>query len=99
VDTPLEVCEQRDAKGLYAKARRGEIRGFTGIDDPYEPPHHAEITLDTVAHTPEENAHSILDHLIQRGFVRLQVAPGEEGVIATSVNESAPTVTTPTRVS
>jgi sulfate adenylyltransferase len=48
VDTPLEVCEERDTKGLYAKARRGEITGFTGIDDPYEPPTHPEITLDTV---------------------------------------------------
>ncbi|MBI4640836.1 MAG: bifunctional sulfate adenylyltransferase/adenylylsulfate kinase [Candidatus Tectomicrobia bacterium] len=70
VDTPLEVCEQRDAKGMYAKARRGEIKDFTGIDDPYEPPQHPEITLDTVLHTPEENAHLILDYLIQRGFVR-----------------------------
>jgi sulfate adenylyltransferase len=70
VDTPLEVCEQRDAKGMYAKARRGEITGFTGIDDPYESPTHPEITLDTVARTPEENARYILDYLIERGFVR-----------------------------
>jgi sulfate adenylyltransferase len=70
VDTPLEVCEQRDAKGLYAKARRGEITGFTGIDDPYESPQHSEIKLDTVVHTPEENARQILDYLIRRGFVR-----------------------------
>jgi sulfate adenylyltransferase len=70
VDTPLDVCEQRDAKGMYAKARRGEISGFTGIDDPYEPPIDPEITLDTVAQTPEENAHRILAHLIRRGFVR-----------------------------
>ena len=48
VDTPLEVCERRDSKGMYAKARRGEIKGFTGIDDPYEAPEHPEITLDTV---------------------------------------------------
>jgi sulfate adenylyltransferase len=73
VDTPLEVCEQRDAKGMYAKARRGEITGFTGIDDPYEPPTHPEITLDTVAQAPEENAHRILAYLIQRGFVRADV--------------------------
>jgi sulfate adenylyltransferase len=72
VDTPLEVCEQRDAKGMYAKARRGEITGFTGIDDPYEPPLHAEIILDTVTQTPEHNARLILDQLIQRGFVRRQ---------------------------
>ncbi len=70
VDTPLEVCEQRDTKGMYAKARRGEIKGFTGIDDPYEPPRHPEIRLDTVNHTAEENARLILDYLIKRGFVR-----------------------------
>jgi sulfate adenylyltransferase len=72
VDTPLEVCEQRDSKGMYAKARRGEIKGFTGIDDPYEPPLQPEITLDTVSHAPEENAHFILQDLIRRGFVRGQ---------------------------
>jgi len=70
VDTPLEICEQRDAKGLYAKARRGEIKGFTGIDDPYEPPENPEIRLDTVNHTPEENARIILEYLIRRGFVK-----------------------------
>lgn len=70
VDTPLEVCEQRDVKGMYAKARRGEIKDFTGIDDPYEPPLHPEITLDTVANTPEENARKILDYLISHGLVR-----------------------------
>src|SRR5262245_2501564 len=70
VDTPLEVCEQRDTKGLYAKARRGEIKDFTGIDDPYEPPRHAEITLDTVGRAPEENARRILSYLIAQGFVR-----------------------------
>jgi sulfate adenylyltransferase len=72
VDTPLAVCEERDTKGLYAQARRGEIKGFTGIDDPYEVPQHAEITLDTVAHTREENARLILDYLIREGFVRIQ---------------------------
>ena len=70
VDTPLWLCEQRDTKGMYAKARRGEIKGFTGIDDPYEPPRHAEITLDTASCTPEENARRIIDHLIQQGFVQ-----------------------------
>ncbi len=70
VNTPLEVCEERDVKGLYAKARRGEIKGFTGIDDPYEPPHHPEIELDTVHHTAEENAHKIIDYLIERGFLK-----------------------------
>ncbi len=70
VNTPIEVCEQRDFKGMYAKARRGEIKGFTGIDDPYEPPRNPEISLDTVAQTPEENARLILDYLIKQGFVR-----------------------------
>ena len=73
VDTPLAVCEQRDTKGWYAKARRGEIENFTGIDDPYEPPHHAEITLDTVDHQPEENARLILSHLMRKRFVRMCV--------------------------
>jgi sulfate adenylyltransferase len=76
VDTPLDVCEERDAKGLYAQARRGEISGFTGIDDPYEAPGQSEITLDTVQRTPEQNARLILDMLIQRGFVRSDDEPG-----------------------
>jgi sulfate adenylyltransferase len=70
VDTPIEVCEQRDVKGMYAKARRGEIKDFTGIDDPYEAPDHAEIVLDTVANTPEQNAHVIVNYLIDRGLIR-----------------------------
>ncbi len=69
VDTPLEVCEQRDVKGLYAKARRGEIRGFTGIDDPYEPPQEPEVHIQTVGHTPEENVRQILDYLAKKGFL------------------------------
>jgi sulfate adenylyltransferase len=71
VDTPIEVCEQRDYKGMYAKARRGEIKGFTGIDDPYEAPEHPEITLDTVSCTPEENAHKIVQYLLKQGLLRV----------------------------
>jgi sulfate adenylyltransferase len=70
VDTPLEVCEQRDSKGLYAKARRGELKGFTGIDDPYEPPRNPELVLDTTSQTVEENARRILALLTARGFLR-----------------------------
>jgi sulfate adenylyltransferase len=70
VDTPIEVCEQRDIKGLYAKARRGEVKGFTGVDDPYEAPHNPELVLDTVRQGVEENARRILGHLVERGFVR-----------------------------
>jgi sulfate adenylyltransferase len=69
VDTPIEVCEQRDIKGMYARARRGEIKGFTGVDDPYEPPANPEITLDTVDFTPEENAHKIMAYLEKQGFI------------------------------
>jgi sulfate adenylyltransferase len=70
VNTPLEVCEARDVKGMYARARRGGLNGFTGIDDPYEPPHHPEITLDTVNHTPQENANFIIAYLVEQGFAR-----------------------------
>ena len=69
VDTPLEVCEERDPKGMYALARDGQITGFTGIDDPYEPPQNAEITLDTVNRSAEENAERIVSYLIEQGFV------------------------------
>ncbi|NUQ37812.1 MAG: bifunctional sulfate adenylyltransferase/adenylylsulfate kinase [Caldilineales bacterium] len=70
VDTPLEVCEQRDTQGMYAKARRGEIKGFTGIDDPYEAPQHPEIHLDGANGDPESNARRILALLLERKFVR-----------------------------
>jgi len=70
VDTPLDVCESRDAKGMYAAARRGAIKNFTGIDDPYEAPANPEVTLDTTNATAEENARRIVDVLRERGFVR-----------------------------
>jgi sulfate adenylyltransferase len=70
VDTPLEVCEARDTKGMYAKARRGEVKGFTGIDDPYEAPRAPEITLVTTTRSADDNAYAILNWLIERGFVR-----------------------------
>jgi bifunctional enzyme CysN/CysC len=63
VDTPLELCEQRDPKGLYAKARAGELKGFTGIDDPYEAPQHAELVLTPEAGTPERMAELVLRRL------------------------------------
>ena len=69
VDTPLEVCEARDPKGMYARARAGEIKNFTGIDDPYEPPIGAEITIDAVNRSAEENAESILAYLIAQGLI------------------------------
>lgn len=68
-DAPLEVCEERDVKGLYAKARAGEIKGFTGIDDPYEAPENAEVVLKTGEHSPEESAQQVIDKLIELKFI------------------------------
>jgi bifunctional enzyme CysN/CysC len=59
VDTPIDVCEERDPKGLYAKARAGELKGFTGIDDPYEPPLQPEVMVSAVLTTPDEAAGAI----------------------------------------
>jgi sulfate adenylyltransferase len=70
VDTPLEVCEERDVKGIYAQARAGQIKGLTGIDDPYEPPENPELVLNTTNHSGEDNARLILKYLCERGFVR-----------------------------
>jgi sulfate adenylyltransferase len=70
VDTPLEICEERDVKGLYAKARSGEIKGFTGIDDPYEAPVNPEITVTTEKKTPKECARDIIDYLEGRGYLK-----------------------------
>lgn len=67
--TPLEFVERHDVKGLYAKARRGEITGFTGIDDPYEPPLNPEFTLTAEDTTPEANAQLVVDRLVELGFV------------------------------
>lgn len=69
VDTPLEVCEQRDVKGMYAKARRGEIKGFTGIDDPYEAPLRPDLRLETLEGAPEDNALKIIRYLIDKEFL------------------------------
>ena len=75
VDTPLEVCESRDTKGMYAKARRGEIRGFTGVDDPYEPPVSPDIVLTTTDCSAEENARAVIAHLVKLGFLSEDADP------------------------
>ena len=66
VNTPLEICEQRDVKGLYAKARRGEIKNFTGIDSPYEAPEQPFLDLPTADRTVEEAADLLIDKLLAR---------------------------------
>ena len=68
-EAPLEVCESRDPKGLYAKARKGEIKGFTGIDDPYEPPSGPEIVCATDKETPEESAQKVIVKLIEAKYL------------------------------
>ena len=70
VATPLDVCEDRDRKGLYAAAREGKIKEFTGISDPYEVPTDADITLQTTKHSPEELANQILLHLEKKGLLQ-----------------------------
>jgi len=69
VATPLEVCEQRDRKGMYAKARAGIIKEFTGISDPYEEPADADVSIDTAELSPEEAANEIMLHLERQGYI------------------------------
>ena len=69
VATPIEVCEQRDRKGMYAKARAGLLKGFTGVDDPYEVPEAPEVLIDTTRCAPDEAAQEILIYLGQQGYI------------------------------
>lgn len=69
VNTPLEECEKRDVKGLYAKARAGELKQFTGIDDPYEEPLSPEVVCVTTEETPEQSAQKIVDKLDAMGYL------------------------------
>ena len=69
VDAPIEECRQRDVKGLYARADRGEIPNFTGVSDPYEPPDNPEVHVRTDQQTPDESAQAVVQYLEQRGLV------------------------------
>jgi sulfate adenylyltransferase len=84
VNTPVDVCEQRDPKGMYSLARAGKIKEFTGVDDPYEPPQNPEMILDTMTSSAEENAHRIIDFLIEREYL---APPSSEEIVA---EEEAP---------
>ena len=66
---PLEVLAERDVKGLYKKALRGEIKNFTGVDDPYEPPLHPEVVIETDKESPEESAAKVMTALQERGYI------------------------------
>jgi adenylylsulfate kinase len=70
-NTPIETCEQRDPKGLYKKARAGQLKNFTGIDDPYEAPLKAELTIDATNTTPQQATVVILEYLEKQGLVRV----------------------------
>jgi sulfate adenylyltransferase len=70
VSTPLDICERRDRKGLYAKARAGKMKGVTGVDDPYVPPSNPDITIDTTEVTPDEAAQEVLLYLAEHGYIR-----------------------------
>jgi adenylylsulfate kinase len=70
VNTPIEVCEQRDPKGLYKKARAGQLKGFTGIDDPYEVPQRPELTIDATSTSPEQATVLLLEYLGEQGIIR-----------------------------
>lgn len=74
VCTPIETCEQRDPKGLYKKARAGQIKNFTGIDDPYEPPLKPELTLDASRLSPQDAAAMLLRYLAERKIISPQSA-------------------------
>ena len=74
VKASVEVCEERDVKGLYAKARSGEIKEFTGVSDPYEVPENPELVIDTESQSPEESAQQILAYLEEREFIPAGVA-------------------------
>jgi bifunctional enzyme CysN/CysC len=69
VDTPLAVAEQRDPKGLYKKARRGELKNFTGVDSPYEAPQNPELHLDTTKLSPEDAVEVIVQNLSSTGVI------------------------------
>ena len=71
VRCPLNVCEQRDVKGLYKKARNGEIKDFTGIDSPYEKPDNAEITIDTSVMSIDDAVSEIINYLVSKQYIRL----------------------------
>jgi adenylylsulfate kinase len=68
-DAPIEVCESRDVKGLYAKARAGEIKGFTGVDDPYEEPIGAEVVCKTETEDVELSAQKVIDKLVELKYL------------------------------
>jgi adenylylsulfate kinase len=87
VDTPLELCIQRDVKGMYKKAIAGEMKNFTGISDPYEPPHNAEIVIQTQKESEQESAARILGSLERMGLIEPAHEPAYTSVEAEKIRE------------
>ena len=86
VDCPLEICEKRDVKGMFKKARKGEIKGFTGVSDPYENPLNPEIRIKTGEETPEQSADKVIRELEKSGFIsradnKIEFSENEENKI------------------
>jgi len=69
VSAPLDICEERDPKGLYKKARSGQIPNFTGVDSPYEPPQSPELVLDTTSSTPEQCADTVIEYMLEHRYI------------------------------
>src|SRR5713101_6640291 len=83
VDCPIEVCRQRDVKGLYKLADEGKIKNFTGVDDPYEKPEHAELVVETDRETVEESVARIFARLEELGYLEPEATPEEEEKVVT----------------
>lgn len=81
VSTPIETCEKRDTKGLYAKARQGELRGFTGVNDPYEAPENPDIVIDAATLTIEESVAHIIHYLNEQGYLKTTELMGSEELV------------------
>jgi adenylylsulfate kinase len=89
VNTPIEVCEERDVKGLYKKARAGQVKDMTGVDDPYEPPETPDIIIETVQNNPAQSADRIISELIRLGWLAAPSAPARGSEAAPSTMATA----------
>jgi sulfate adenylyltransferase len=89
VDTPAEVCAERDVKGMYTMAKQGRITGFTGVDDVYEQPPSPEVCIDTVAATPEASARQVLEVLAKKGFLEFVEKRSKQRVQRSGVIQAA----------
>jgi adenylylsulfate kinase len=89
VNTPIEVCEQRDVKGLYKRARAGEVKEMTGVDDPYEPPESPDIIIETEHHNPAQSADRIISELVRLGWLSANSVEARESNETSHTSASA----------